>query len=169
MLIKRHDKVNKCGFSLEDMRSAGVECIYKKEDAPDPLISAIYDFRSRPDVLTPLAMGKEKFLAHLIKHQPKTGNALISGSELFSAFKTRVRPPLRAGMAPSVVGGLYVETYGRIIELGAMPFERKSRETSMIFGLPERIQRAYYLDGHIQGMGLPSDPSHLLRAYFLPT
>jgi hypothetical protein len=161
--------MTKFGVSLDALLAEGVDCFYKKQNAPEQLVDAIYNFKSGPDVLTPLEMGKEQFLAHLVKHQPKTGRALLNGSELFAALKTRIRPPLRPGMAPSVAGGLYLETHGRVIELGAMAFSHKSLDTSMTFGLPSELKQAYYLDGHVQGMGLLTDPSNISMTDFLPT
>lgn len=165
----REEKVNKFGFSLEEMRSAGVECIYKKEDAPEQLASKIFDFKTGPDVLSPLAAGKEQFLEHLVKHQPKTGHALLDGGELFVALKGRIRPALRQGMAPGVSAGLYIEAQGRVIELGAMSCSFESAGSSMNLGLPSQLREAYYLDGHVQGMGLLVNPSDLYNTDFLPT
>ena len=161
--------MTKFGVSFDMLLEAGVGYFNCKEDAPEPLISKIYDFKSGPDVLTPLEMGKERFLEHVIEHQPKTGQALLSGGELFTALKTRIRPPLRPGKAPSVGAGLYIETHGRVIELGAMSLSYKCLDTSMNFGLPTELRQAYYCGGHLQGMGLLTDPSRITMTDFLPT
>ena len=161
--------MTKFGVSFDMLLEAGVEYFYRKEDAPEPLVSKIYDFKTGPDVLTPLDMGKESFLEHLVKYQPKTGQALLSGGELFTALKSRIGPPLRPGMAPSIGAGIYLETHGRVIELGAMSLSYKCRDSSMTFGLPNELKQAYYFDGQLQGMGLLTDPSRLMVTDFLPT
>lgn len=98
-----------CGVSLKEFKET-VHLTWRGiEDAPQLVEEMIFKHRRGPDVLTPLSKGKDWLLSGLAKLQPKTGNLLLNGSDLFAACNRPITPPRKPGQPPRGNVGLYIE------------------------------------------------------------
>jgi hypothetical protein len=133
------------------------------------IVHAIFDLveYTRPDLLTPLGLGKDWLFELTFEHQPRTGRLLMTGSALFL-----VQHMLSWGGFLLTLG---LEVQGKVVLLyrgfhGSNPSDdgldsRLSKPRSD--RLPDPLRLAYY--HRFMGMSVPGEPNPGLSTYLLPT
>lgn len=143
-------------ISLEEYSKKAFAVWFQESETPELARQKVFEFRSGPDVFSALSKGKESLLSELCRYQPKFGELMLSGGDLFVGCPRPIKPSRRKNRPPEGVLALYLEVNGRLVHIGCDSHGSKPIG-AMSDCLPAEIKRAYYSDGLVNGLVLPHE------------